>query len=201
MTILKGLSFSESEIEIIESVFHKASYSKGTIILKTDDEVNYQYYTLKGSLHSYYLDNDGKEHTVQFAIKDWWISDYTGFFTDSKAILNIEVIQDAILYKISKQDKEKLYERIPKIESFFRKKLESAFAAFQKRILGTISQTATQRYLNFINTYPDIEKSVKNYHIASYFRYNNREFKPNTERVIFKMNKLTYINLVHHSIL
>lgn len=168
LTLLKGMSFSEPEIEIIESVFQKVSYPKGTIILKTDDVVNYQYYTLEGSLHSYYLDKDGKEHTVQFAIKDWWISDYTGFFTDSKAILNIEVIQDAILYKINKQDKEKLYERIPKIETFFRKKLESAFAAFQKRILGTISQTATQRYLNFINTYPDIEKSVKNYHIASY---------------------------------
>ncbi len=166
--LLQGLSFSESEIKIIESVFHKVEYPKGTMILKTGDIVNHQYYTLDGSLRSYFLDSDGKEHTVQFAIKDWWISDYTGFFSDSKAILNIEVIQDATLYRISKEDKEKLYEEIPKIESFFRKKLEIAFGAFQKRILSNISQTATERYLNFINTYPDIEKRFKNYHIASY---------------------------------
>ena len=166
--LLQGLSFSESEIKIIESVFHKVEYPKGTMILKTGDIVNHQYYTLDGSLRSYFLDSYGKEHTVQFAIKDWWISDYTGFFSDSKAILNIEVIQDATLYRISKEDKEKLYEEIPEIESFFRKKLEIAFGAFQKRILSNISQTATERYLNFINTYPDIEKRFKNYHIASY---------------------------------
>lgn len=166
--LLKGLSFSESEIKIIESVFHKVEYAKGTKLLKTGDSVDYQYYTLDGSLRSYFLDSDGKEHTVQFAIKDWWISDYTGFFSDSKAILNIEVIQNAILYRISKEDKEKLYKEIPKIESFFRKKLETAFSAFQKRILSNISQTATQRYINFIDTYPDIEKKFKNYHIASY---------------------------------
>lgn len=166
--LLQGLSFSESEIKIIESVFHKVEYPKGTMLLKTGDIVNHQYFTLDGSLRSYFLDSDGKEHTVQFAIKDWWISDYTGFFSDSKAILNLEVIQDAILYRISKEDKEKLYEEIPEIESFFRKKLEIAFSAFQKRILSNISQTATERYLNFINTYPEIEKRFKNYHIASY---------------------------------
>ncbi|SHH34235.1 Crp/Fnr family transcriptional regulator [Winogradskyella jejuensis] len=166
--LLKGLSLSKSEIEITEPLFQKVFYEKGALLLRTNDIVNYQYYTLEGCLRSFYLDKYGKEHTLQFAIRDWWISDYTGFFSDSKAILNIEVIEDAILYRISKENKERLYSKIPKIESFFRKKLENAFAAFQKRILANISQTATERYLNFINTYPDIEKSVKNYHIASY---------------------------------
>ena len=171
--IFKGLSFSLDEINIIESVFHKVSFKKGDIILETNDVVNDQYYTLEGCLRSYYLDLQGKEHTVQFAIKDWWISDYTAFFSDSKAIMNIEVIQDATVYKLCKKDKEELYAKIPKVESFFRKKLERAFAAFQKRILSNISQTATERYTNFIEAYPNIEKSVKNYHIASYLGITN----------------------------
>ena len=82
--------------------------------------------------------------------------------------MNIEVIQDAILYRISRDEKEFLYEQIPKVETFFRKKLERAFAAFQKRILSGLSLTAKERYIRFISTYPNIEKSVKNYHIASY---------------------------------
>ncbi|WP_431136338.1 Crp/Fnr family transcriptional regulator [Psychroserpens mesophilus] len=166
--IFKGVSFSNEQIEIIESVFYKVKYKKGDIILKTDDKVEHQYYILNGCLRTYYTDTLGKEHTVQFGIKDWWISDYTAFFSASKAIMTIEVIQDAIMYRISRLDREYLYEKIPIIETFFRKKLERAFAAFQKRILANLSQTATERYLNFINTYPNIEKSVKNYHIASY---------------------------------
>lgn len=166
--IFKDLTFSEAEIEIIQSVFHKVSYKKGTVILEPNDIVNTQYYILEGCLRSYHIDTHGKEHTVQFGIKDWWISDYTAFFSNSKSIMNIEILQDAILYKLSKTDKEILYAKIPRIESFFRKKLERAFGAFQKRILSNLSQTATERYINFINTYPNIEQCVKNYHIASY---------------------------------
>ena len=166
--IFKNLSFSEEQIKIIESVFFKVTYKKGDIILKANDKVDYQYFILEGCLRSYHIDNIGKEHTIQFGIKDWWISDYTAFFSASKAIMTIEVIQDAILYRISRRDKERLYKKIPAIETFFRIKLERAFAAFQKRILSNLSQTATERYLNFITTYPNIEKSVKNYHIASY---------------------------------
>ena len=166
--IFKDLSFSEEQIKIIESVFYKVNYKKGDLILKANDNVDYQYYILEGCLRSYHIDSSGKEHTVQFGIKDWWISDYTAFFSNSKAIMTIEVIQDAIMYRISKEDKEKLYVKIQNIESFFRKKLERAFAAFQKRILSNLSQSATERYLNFIKTYPNIEKSIKNYHIASY---------------------------------
>lgn len=166
--IFKDLSFSGDEIKIIESVFHKVLYKKGDIILQPDDIVENQYYILEGCLRSYYIDKQGKEHTVQFGIKDWWISDYTAFFSDSKSIMNIEVIQDAILYRLSRSDKEYLYAQIPRIESFFRRKLEKAFAAFQKRILSNLSQTAAQRYTDFIRTYPNIEKSIKNYHIASY---------------------------------
>ena len=150
--IFKDLFFSDDQIKIIESVFYKVEYKKGEIILEANDVVDYQYYILKGCLRSFHIDKHAKEHTVQFGIKDWWISDYTAFFSNSKAIMTIEVIQDAILYRISGKDKNMLYHKIPKIETFFRIKLERAFAAFQKRILSNLSQTATERYLDFIST-------------------------------------------------
>jgi len=166
--IFKDISFTEDEIEIIESIFQKVNVKKGAILLNAGDVVNEQYYILDGCLRSYHIDSHGKEHTVQFGIKDWWISDYTAFFTSEKSIMTIEVIQDATLYRITDKDKDFLYKEIPKIDRFFRIKLERAFAAFQKRILASLSQTATERYLNFIKTLPNIEKSIKNYHIASY---------------------------------
>jgi CRP-like cAMP-binding protein len=166
--IFKNLRFTNEEIIIIESVFHKVNVKKGTILLNADEFVNAQYYILEGCLRSYHIDKQGKEHTIQFGIKDWWISDYTAFFTSEKSIMTIEVIQDGTLYRIAEEDKEFLYEQIPKIDRFFRIKLERAFGSFQKRILANLSQTATERYLNFMVTYPNIEKNIKNYHIASY---------------------------------
>lgn len=166
--IFKGLTFSKEEVAILNAVFHKETHKKGKILLKIGDPVDVQYYIKDGYLRSFYIDSEGKEYTVQFGFSDWWISDYTAFFSTSKSIMTIEVLQDATLYRISREDKEFIYDKIPKIETFFRIKLERAFAAFQKRILAGLSQSATERYINFIKAFPNIERNIKNYHIASY---------------------------------
>lgn len=155
-------------MNLIESKLKKLKFKKGTTILKADDKVNNQYYVYNGCLRTYFIDKSGKEHTLQFAINDWWISDYTAFFTASKAIMYIETIQEATLYEISKKSMEELFVEIPQLETFFRKKMERAFASFQKRILASLAQSAKERYVSFISTYPKIEQTVKNYHIASY---------------------------------
>ncbi len=168
LEIFKGISFSKKEMNLIESKLKKLKLKKGTTILKAGDKVNNQYYVYNGCLRTYFIDKSGKEHTLQFAINDWWISDYTAFFTASKAIMYIETIQDATLYEISKKSMEDLFVEIPQIETFFRKKMERAFASFQNRILANLAQSAKERYVSFISTYPNIEQAVKNYHIASY---------------------------------
>lgn len=164
----KGTSFTKEEANIIESKFEKVNFKKGDIVLQANEKVTHQYYVCHGCLRTYYIDHQGKEHTIQFAIKDWWISDYIGYFSESKSVLNIECIEDATLVKIAKEDVEDTYIKIPKTESFFRKKMERSFVSFQKRILSNLSQSAKERYINFTKAYPNIEQQVKNYHIASY---------------------------------
>lgn len=166
--IFKTLDFTQREIKIIENVFHKMILKKGEILLQPGDTVDSHYYILEGCLRTFHVDSQGKEYTIQFGIKDWWISDYTAFFTGDKAIMTVEALADSIIYRINRKDKEELYEQIPKIDRFFRIKLERAFSAFQKRILSGISQSASDRYLNFMKTFSETEKYLKNYHIASY---------------------------------
>ncbi|MBL86566.1 MAG: cyclic nucleotide-binding protein [Winogradskyella sp.] len=167
-TIFKGLVFTDEEIKLIESLFHKVSIKKGEILIHPGDNVDSQYYILDGCLRAFHTDQQGKEYTIQFGIKDWWMSDFTAFFSGEKAILTVEALKDSIIYGINRKNKEYLYHQIPKIDRFIRKKLERAFAAFQKRILASFSKSAKERYIDFLITYPDIEKYLKNYHIASF---------------------------------
>lgn len=152
--IFKDISFSKKEENLIENKLEKLNLKKGATILKADDKVISQYYVYNGCLRTYFIDKSGKEHTLQFAINDWWISDYTAFFTASKAIMHIETIQEATLYRISKKSMDDLFVEIPQLETFFRKKMERAFASFQNRILAGLAQSAKERYVSFISTYP-----------------------------------------------
>ena len=162
------LSFTEEDINFIEQQYQKVMFSKGETVLSIGEKVDHQYFVSDGCLRTYLISPSGKEHTIQFAIKGWWISDYIGYFSETNAVLNIECIECATLYKISRNDVERIYTKFPKVEHFIRKKLERSFMSFQKRILANLSQNAKERYLNFTRNYPNIEQYVKNYHIASY---------------------------------
>ncbi|RZS90632.1 Crp/Fnr family transcriptional regulator [Aquimarina brevivitae] len=166
--IFHGAALNSAHLTFLDSILEEMYIPKGTTLLSANDPVHTQYYVIDGCLRTYFIDESGKEHTLQFAIKDWWISDYTAFFKEENAIMHIESLQDTTVYGLSRKNMESMFEAIPQLESFFRVKLERAFSSFQKRILANLSKTAKERYLDFIHTYPNIEQSVKNYHIASY---------------------------------
>ncbi|NMH27130.1 Crp/Fnr family transcriptional regulator [Flavobacterium silvaticum] len=166
--IFKGIDFSPGQLIAAESKFDEIVVKKGDMILSAGQLVPYQYYVGSGCLRTYFITEAGKDITLQFAICDWWISDYTAFFTGGTSILNIECVQDAVIYRISKESMEQLYVEIPAIESFFRIKMERFFASFQRRILSDLAMSAKDKYKTFLKTYPNIESSIKNYHLASY---------------------------------
>lgn len=166
--IFKGMDFSPSEIEMAEKKFEEILLKKGDVLLTPGQLVPYQYFVSDGCLRTYYITETGKEYTLQFAVNDWWISDYTAFFTGEKSIFYIDCVKDSIIYKISKESMEALYKEVPQIESFFRIKMERFFGSYQKRILSDLALTAEEKYLRFIKSYPDIERHIKNYHLASY---------------------------------
>ncbi|KOS07430.1 hypothetical protein AM493_16305 [Flavobacterium akiainvivens] len=166
--IFKGLDFSEKEKDLAEEKFEELFPKKGDVLLTPGQPVTHQYFVLSGCLRTYHITPAGKEYTLQFAVTDWWISDYTAFFTGGESMFYIDCVKDAVVYKISRDSMEQLYTQVPQIESFFRVKMERFFASFQKRILADLALTAEEKYLRFIKSYPDIEQHIKNYHLASY---------------------------------
>ncbi|MEL7122215.1 MAG: Crp/Fnr family transcriptional regulator [Bacteroidota bacterium] len=164
----KDTPFTQEELQSIGALLKRVDLKKGDSLLGEGDPVYYTHFVYSGCLRTYFIDDSGKEHTLQFAIRDWWISDYTAFFTGDNAMMNIECIQAATIYKLSRRNMEQLYVDIPRFETFFRKKLERRFMTLQKRVLGNLAQSAKDRYVSFINTYPNIQQHVKNYHIASF---------------------------------
>lgn len=166
--IFKELNLSTRELNYLSKVFKKETFEKGEIVLNSTEKVSHQYYVLTGCLRTFFVDPNNKEHTVQFAVDDWWITDYISYFLNEESVLTVEAIEKSTLLRIEKEDFEKVFDKIPKIERFVRIKLERSLGSFQKRTLAALSQTAKQRYLSFVARYPNIEELVKNYHIASY---------------------------------
>ncbi len=166
--ISKYIECTPQEWSRFTSVLIHKKLRKKQYLIQEGDVVEYEYYVVKGCLKAYHVDTDGNQHIVQFAIEDWWISDFKAFFKEEKARLNIDCIEASEVIGIKKSDLEKLYLEIPNLERFFRIKLTNAFVSFQDRILSALEKTNAERYLEFLETYPNIEQRISNYHIANY---------------------------------
>lgn len=152
----------------LESISNLKTYKKGDILIDQNQYVDKTYFVIDGCLRSYTYDSSSKEHTLQFAVKNWWISDYIAIFNNEKSTQLVECINDAKVIEVSTDGIEKILYNFPEIEVFHRKNLERHIVSLQKRILNQLQLSSLERYIFFQEKYPDIEKYAHNYHIASY---------------------------------
>ena len=166
--IKHSISLSAQAEKYIYSISKEKRVTKGEVLIRGGQTVNKTFFVTQGSLRSFCVDKEGKEHTLQFAIKDWWISDFMAIYNNEPASLTVECITDAIVIEFNAQRLEEIYLQFPEFEAFQRKNLERHVVSLHKRILNQLQLTALERYNLFLEQHPNIEQHVPNYHIASY---------------------------------
>jgi CRP-like cAMP-binding protein len=167
--IRSRINLSSEAEKLIYAKAKIKQHSKGDIIIQQGEPyVNKVFYVSSGCLRSYCIDKNDKEHTLQFAINDWWISDFIALYNNEPATLSVECITDSKIIQLNINTLNELFEKHPEFETFQRKNLERHMVSLHKRILNQLQLTAKERYELFIKQYPEVEQHVPNYHIASY---------------------------------
>jgi CRP-like cAMP-binding protein len=164
----KSIPLSEEIENKLKEIITEKKVVKGELILSNDSLKKEHIFVSSGCLRSFYTIENGKEHTIQFAIKNWWISDYITLNTDKKSIVSIERVTHSKIMVIENAKMEELYTEFPQFEAFQRKNFEKRIAALQKRILGLLTLTASEKYNQYVHNYAAFEKLIPNYQIASF---------------------------------
>jgi CRP-like cAMP-binding protein len=160
------LAVEEETLLISKIIIRK--YLKDQYISQQGDTCKSVNFIIAGCTKTFYMDLEGQEHIVMFSIEDWWTSDLGSFITQTPADFNVQCIESTELIQFTYDNLEELYKEIPKLERLFRKIVERAFAASQKRIIRNFSLTAKERYQFFKKSHPEIDQRVPQYMIASY---------------------------------
>ncbi|MDQ3292164.1 MAG: Crp/Fnr family transcriptional regulator [Bacteroidota bacterium] len=158
---------TEEETTLLTKVRYR-KYLKGQFVVQSGDVCKYESFVLSGCLKTFYIDPEGQEHIVMFAVENWWTADLGSFITQTPADFNVQCLENTELVQFAHEDLEQLYRDIPKLERFFRIIIQKAFVASQKRVVNSFSLPAKERYLAFRKQYPQIDQRVPQYMIASY---------------------------------
>ncbi len=166
--ILKHIQLSESEQVYVASLVKQQTFEKKEFLQKAGEPCRNIFFVIHGVLRAYFLSKEGKESTIMFATKDWWITDMDSFIHEKIAVVNIQVISSATVVSLSKQQLDGLYREIPAFNKFFRILMQNAYCREQRRSFQTLSLPAKDRYDQFISNYPEVAQSVPQKFIASY---------------------------------
>jgi len=161
-------SFSDEEIQEFVSCFKVTKVKKRQFIIQPDFVAKYRNYVVKGAFRAYVVADEGEEHTIQFAVEDWWISDYSSFINQQPASMFVIALEDSVLLQIDFESEQKLKAGNHKFETFFRIMAERSFAGIQKRLISNLTKTAEERFTEFEQKYPKIAHRVPQYALASF---------------------------------
>lgn len=162
------VALTDEELQELLAAFKLKKVKKKQFIIQPDFVATHRNYVLQGALRSYVVDQSGAEHTIQFALEDWWISDYNSYLYQKPATLFVVALEDSTLIQIDYVTEQRLKVANHTFETFFRIGAERTAAYHQRRIISALTRTAEERYNDFLEAYPTAAQRLPQYAIASY---------------------------------
>lgn len=159
---------TDEQFDRIASFATQKKLRKKQYLLEQGDVWRNNAFIQKGCVRVYNVDDNGLEHTLSFAIENWWTGDRESLLTGKPAKFNIEALEDSEIVLINKPDFDLICKEIPAFNEMVHDIIQKSFVAAQNRIHASISFTAEEKYLDFIKKYPDFANRIPQHIIASY---------------------------------
>ncbi|SOC79744.1 cAMP-binding domain of CRP or a regulatory subunit of cAMP-dependent protein kinases [Salinimicrobium sediminis] len=162
------VDFSSEELEDIVSHFEKESVQKNEILVREGQICSKLYFIEKGVGRSYYLKEDGMEITQWFFIDGKIMSSIESFFQQVPSIYYLEMLEDSVIYSITRERLDMLFARYHNMEKFGRLLSTEMLTRVVNKLNALQFQTARERYEYMLKEFPDISTRVSLGFIASY---------------------------------
>ena len=162
------IELTDEEFDFILSHFESIKKRKHQFLVQEGESVTKEYWVISGCLKTYFFDDSGKEHILQFAMENWWTSDYEAFTNQTIANTSIDWLEVCVLLYITYENREKLTSEMHKMERFWAKKSKMGRIAQQNRILSLLKNSAKERYDLLLKQYPQLFQRVPKKLIAAY---------------------------------
>ena len=184
--IAKHVALTPQEQELFLSKTETKPFKAKTILLSAGEVATCTYFVNSGILRSFNINDNIIEHILHFACEGWWIGDMYSYISGKPGNLFLEVLEDAEVVIITKENHQELYQEIPKLERFFRILAENSLVSHQERLMDNLSLTAEERFEKFCSKYPTLIQKVPQKHIASYIGVTPEFFSKMKSRLLKK---------------
>ncbi|WP_274476604.1 Crp/Fnr family transcriptional regulator [Mangrovimonas aestuarii] len=161
-------SLSEKEATEIIDFFDYQSYKKKEKLQLSENPCYKLFFVSEGCLQLYFIDDLGNTKTTQFAIENWWITDFLAFQNQNHSEFFIEAVENSKVFSITFSNYQELLEKHPKMEKYFRTIYETAFGSALMRFKYIYSFSKEDIFFEFQTQFPEFVQRVPQYLLASF---------------------------------
>jgi len=166
--IQQRISLSEAEMELLRARSVVRKLRKWQSLLHEGEVWRLQCFIASGCCRLYRFDEAGTDHTLRFAVENWWVTDHESYRTETPSVYNIEALAATTVLTWTKESWDELLRAIPALKTFYEQLQARSYEASQRRIFSLISASAEAKYLEFQQTYPLVFNRVPLHMVASY---------------------------------
>lgn len=154
--------------EKISAYFQSLQTDKKEVLLAAGSRCDKLFFVLNGCLHACFIDDNGTEKTVQFALEGWWITDFLAFHQKALSNYTIQAVEASEVLMITHERQKQLLMDHPLMERYFRKVFEIGYGAALHRIQLMFNSSKEEIFYQFRAQYPEFVNRVPQYLLASF---------------------------------
>ncbi|GGB02968.1 Crp/Fnr family transcriptional regulator [Puia dinghuensis] len=169
--IRKFVALDDGEAAALTRGLRCKKLKKKDFLLKEGQVCTSNYFVLKGCLRMYFIREDGVEHIIQFAIENWWITDFQSLDWQQSSRFHIQAIETTEVAILDRRTAPTLCARLPQFDHYLRLIVQRAFAAAQQNLFFLYTFSGEERYHHFNDAFPEFVQRIPQYMVASYLGF------------------------------
>ena len=166
---------SRQEFGILLRYIEIREFDKRVVIIGKGEVERYLNIVAWGLVRKY-LPMRNKEITVQLATEGHMVHSELSFHYRIPSNAVLEAVEPTVLFSISYDSLQQLYEQFPKAERLGRLLISDLFIKTDDRFFNQLMQNTRERFLDYVRTHPQMLQRVPQKYIASFLNIKPETF-------------------------
>lgn len=141
---------------------------KGSIYIAAGKIQKQGGFLASGLIRAYHTDDFGNEKNIYFIPEEEYTFHYASFMDKKPCPLTFQCLEPSIIINFPIEYLRDAYDRFPKFDRYGRLVVEGKLKIQQQRLESFLFQNAEQRYLDFVNDFPQLFNRISISQLCSY---------------------------------
>lgn len=183
--ITQFMPLTETEAAGVIRSMNIRSFRKGTLLLKEGQVAKLCYFVLKGCIRQYFL-VDGEEKTTHFYTEGQPVTPYEGTFKQAPSRYYLACVEDVVVTVGTPEDEAAFFQKFPRLLPARQMAVEEELGKSREELSAYILNSPEERYLNLLETRPELLDRVPQYQLASYLGVTPESLSRIRKRIMLK---------------